>query len=88
MSSLKLAACNFFYFRMIFRIILKWLPVGLTRLYPNAAAHRIQDQLDHMTSQLSRRQSPPAAAGVLTDPRSSDSGHILMSYAPLDQGSV
>ena len=24
----------------------------------------------------------------LTDPRSSDSGHILMSYAPLDQGSV
>ena len=25
---------------------------------------------------------------VLTDPRSSDSGHILMSYAPLDQGSV
>ena len=25
---------------------------------------------------------------VYTDPRSSDSGHILMSYAPLDQGSV
>jgi len=58
---------------LLIKIILKWL-MDARSSKQSTAAQLTNGPMDHY-------QRP-------TDPWSSDSGHILMSYAPLDQGSV